>query len=561
VRVVTGRLSAQDKVTLLRQHLDDGVPLTRLADHVGVPVRTLSRWAAAYRDGGSVSSLERKARSDRGQRHLPEDLVTIIEALALRRPAPTTAFVHRRVTDLAHDQGLPAPSYSTVRAVVTAIDPGLRTLALHGDTAYRDQFELVLRRTATRPNEQWQADHTLLDVQILDRQHQPVRPWLTVVLDDYSRAVAGYTLLLRDPTAEQTALALHQAVRGKANPAWQVQGLPDVLYSDHGSDFTSSRLERVCLDTHIRLIHSRVGIPQGRGKIERFYRTITSELLPHLPGHIPHGTNGQPISPPTLSTVQLDAALEQFIVGEYHQRPHSETGQPPGQRWLGEAWIPRAPVHPEDLDLLLLTTATGRVVQRDGIRFNSTRYLSPVLAAYVGETVTIRYDPRDAAELRVFHNDRYLCRAIAPELAAGAITLEQLQDTRNRRRRALKQQLRERRSLADSLPPDHRYVPDPAPSPDAALPHRRPHPRRRHRRRRQDWTEVELSGNREAAGCGPGSRRDGDGRDGVGARRAPCRGPDSASPTRSGHHRFRSGRGRAVDADGRARPAVVLPRP
>jgi len=205
---VTVRLSAQEKVALLRQHLDDGVPLTRLAEHAGVPVRTLSRWATAYRAEGSVASLQRKTRSDHGHRQLSEDLVATIEALALRRPAPTTAFVHRRVGDLARDQGLPAPSYSTVRGIVAAIDPGLRTLALNGDTAYRDQFELVLRRTDSRPNEHWQADHTLLDVQILDRGGRAVRPWLTVVLDDYSRAVAGYTLLLGAPTAEQTALAL-----------------------------------------------------------------------------------------------------------------------------------------------------------------------------------------------------------------------------------------------------------------------------------------------------------------------------------------------------------------
>jgi len=310
--------------------------------------------------------LQRQARSDLGRRRLPEDLIAAIEALALRRPPPTTAYVHRRVSDLACDRGLPAPSYSTVRSVVAAIDPGLRTLAHSGDAAYRDQFELVHRRSASRPNEQWQADHTLLDLQVLDARQQPARPWLTVVLDDYSRAVAGYTVFLGEPTAEQTALALHQAAGRKSNPAWPVTGLPDVLYSDHGSDFTSSRLERVCLDTHIRLIHSRVGVPQGRGKIERFFGTVTTELLPHLPGHIPHGTRGQPLTPPTLTLGQLDGILERFVVEDYHARPHSETGQPPVQRWLGDGWIPRTPTHPEDLDLdlLLLTAVTGRKVQR-----------------------------------------------------------------------------------------------------------------------------------------------------------------------------------------------------
>jgi len=453
------RLAPEAKAALLRRHLDDGVPLARLAEHSGFGVRTLRRWAAGYRADPTVAGLGRRMRADRGRRRLPEDLVTAIEGLALRRPVPTTAFIHRRVVDLARDRGLPEPSYSTVRAILTGIDPGLRTLAVCGDAAYRDRFELVYRRTAARPNEQWQADHTLLDVQIIDARGRPARPWLTVVLDDFSRAVAGYTVFVGAPSAEQTALALHQAVRAKPNPAWPVMGLPDLLYSDHGSDFTSTRLERVCLDTHIRLIHSRVGVPQGRGKIERFYRTVTTELLPHLSGHIPHGTGGRPTSAPALTLAQLDAVLERFVVETYHAGEHSETGQPPAARWIGEGWIPRTPACPDDLDLLLLTAATGRIVQRDGIRFAGTRYVSPVLAAYVGETVAVRYDPRDAAELSVYHHDQYLCRAIAPELAAGAVTLKQLQDARTARRKALKAQLRDRRSAADALPADHRYLP------------------------------------------------------------------------------------------------------
>jgi putative transposase len=107
-------------------------------------------------------------------------------------------------------------------------------------------------------------------------------------------------------------------------------------------------------------------------------------------------------------------------------------------------------------------------VQRHGIRFASTRYVSPVLAAYEGETVTVRYDPRGAAELRVYHHDQYLCRAIAPELAADAVTLKQLQHARNAQRIALKQQLRERRSLADALPADHRYLPPPVAAREAS---------------------------------------------------------------------------------------------
>lgn len=463
------------KLALLRQHDEDGVPWTRLAATVGVPTRTLSRWAQQYRTHPTRAGLERRPRADKGRQRTPQELVEAIQALALRRPEPTVAFIHRRVSALAQNRGVPAPSYSTVRAVIAAIDPGLRTLAQHGDAAYRDRFELVYRRTASRPNEQWQADHTLLDVTILDKKGEPVRPWLTIVLDDYSRAVAGYTLFLGAPTAERTALALHQAINRKTNPAWPVMGLPDVLYSDHGSDFTSARLERVCLDTHIRLIHSRVGVPQGRGKIERFYGTITTELLPHLPGHIPHGTNGTPISPPALTMEQLDAILEHFIVEEYIARPHSETREAPATRWAASGFIPRTPASPDELDLLLLTAATTRKVQRDGIQFASTRYVSPVLAAYVGEQAIVRFNPRDVGEIRVYFNDEFLCRAIAPELAAEEISLEQLQTARAQRRHSLKRQLRQRRSLADALPDDTRYLPptetaDPEPVPTSVPP-------------------------------------------------------------------------------------------
>lgn len=234
---------------MLRQH-DHEVPWTRIAAESGVPVRTLTRWSAQYRADPTSRGLQRVRRADRGTRRIPAELVEVIEALALRRPEPTAAYIHRRVSDIADNRGLTAPSYSRVRAVIEAIDPGLLTLAQHGDAAYRNRFELVLRRTTARPNEQWQADLTLLDIAVLDKSGVPARPWLTVVLDDHSRAAAGYTVFIGTPTAEQTALALHQAVNRKANPDWTVCGLPDVLYRDHGSDFTSARLERVCLDTH-----------------------------------------------------------------------------------------------------------------------------------------------------------------------------------------------------------------------------------------------------------------------------------------------------------------------
>ena len=71
----------------------------------------------------------------------------------------------------------------------------------------------------------------------------------------------------------------------------------------------------------------------------------------------------------------------------------------------------------EQLDLLLLTVVQARRVRQDGIHFHGNCYFDLTLAAYVGEDVTIRYDPRDIAEVRVYHNSKFLCRAICQELA------------------------------------------------------------------------------------------------------------------------------------------------
>jgi transposase InsO family protein len=207
---------------------------------------------------------------------------------------------------MAGERGWPAPSYGTVRSIVVSLDPGLVTLALDGPAGYRDRFELVFRREARAANAIWQADHTQLDVMILDAG-QPARPWLTVILDDFSRAVAGYAVNLAAPSALQTALALRQAIWRKPDPAWTVCGLPEVLYSDHGSDFKSHHLEQVAADLRIQLINSTAGVPQGRGKIERLFGTITTELLPQLPGYLPPSGAGPP-SPPRLSLAELDAA-------------------------------------------------------------------------------------------------------------------------------------------------------------------------------------------------------------------------------------------------------------
>jgi putative transposase len=98
----------------------------------------------------------------------------------------------------------------------------------------------------------------------------------------------------------------------------------------------------------------------------------------------------------------------------------------------------RMPDSLEALDLLLVSVAASRRVRRDGIHFQGLRYMDPTLAVYVGEAVTIRYDPRDITEIRVFHRDRFLCRAVSPEHADRSISLKDIEQARTARRRALR---------------------------------------------------------------------------------------------------------------------------
>ena len=105
----------------------------------------------------------------------------------------------------------------------------------------------------------------------------------------------------------------------------------------------------------------------------------------------------------------------------------------------------------EQLDLLLLTVPKTRRVHPDGIRFSGLRYIDPTLAAYVGEEVLLRYDPRDVAEVRVFHEGRFVCRAVCQELAGETVPLREVIRARERRRRELRRTIQDRRKAVDSL--------------------------------------------------------------------------------------------------------------
>ncbi len=221
-----GGAEALAHFNILRPFLQDGVPLPRIAHEQDLSPRTLERWAARYRSEGLVG-LARRRRADKGEHRIPDKLRLLIEGLALEKPRRSVASIRRRACEVAEREGWPDPGYKLVWSIVRGVDPALMTIAHEGEQAYRQAYDLIHRREASRPNEIWQADHTELDIRVLDDQGESVRPWLTVVLDDYSRAVAGYYLTFAAPSAIGTALALHQASVGSRPPQLlAIYGLP-----------------------------------------------------------------------------------------------------------------------------------------------------------------------------------------------------------------------------------------------------------------------------------------------------------------------------------------------
>ncbi|CAO0822169.1 transposase [Desulfarculales bacterium] len=92
------------------------------------------------------------------------------------------------------------------------------------------------------------------------------------------------------------------------------RGLPRKIYLDHGPAVRSHHLEKITASLGIALVHSLHYVPQSRGKVERFFRTVRSQFLPGFKGDTLRGIN---------------EALECWIRDIYYQRKHLGTGQAP----------------------------------------------------------------------------------------------------------------------------------------------------------------------------------------------------------------------------------------
>lgn len=412
---------------LLEQSLPDQADWQAAAQQAHCSVKTLRRWVAAFQKQGLVG-LVRQRRKDEGERRaVSPERKHRIEALFLDHGARSIATVHRMASAYARQHGEPEPSYTVVREICRAIPRGVVCMAREGEKAWRDKFEPINRHESHAPNERWQMDHCKLDILVIDLQSGAVlgRPWLTVALDTYSRAVMGYHLSLYEPNSMSVCLALRQAIWHKPLPEWPMCGIPKQLHLDQGKDFTSRHLEQVAADLGITLIFATPYLARAKGKIERFWRTLNEQLWCELPGYVGPSVQDRPEKvTPSLTLSEIERFLVAYFLTVYHQRIHETTGETPAVRWQKNDFVPHMPISLRQLDLLLTMTQSRKVL-RDGLHLNGLIYWANELGGLIEEKVLIRFDPQNVAYAVVYHKNRYLCTASVPELSGVKISLKE----------------------------------------------------------------------------------------------------------------------------------------
>ena len=158
------------------------------------------------------------------------------------------------------------------------------------------------------------------------------------------------------------------------------RGLPARLYVDNGANFRSRQLALVCAKLGIALIHARPYQPAGKGKIERFFRTLRAAWLAHLGAEA------------TESLDTLNRTVWAWVEGEYHQSPHRGLGgRTPLDQWALAGANVRYPDPTTDLDDLFLFEVKRRVMKDRTVSLHGRLYEAD--AVLVGQTVTLRYDP------------------------------------------------------------------------------------------------------------------------------------------------------------------------
>ncbi len=338
---------------------------------------TILRWVRRYREsGGKLESLYPQDRSDQGQsRAMDEE--TSCTLIRFRRDMPELTVPHLLRT--MQQRGVISPesdlNLSTVYRFFRRHD-----LMHPKDAAPKDRrkFEAEL------PNDIWQSD--VMHGPSLSVSGRKKKSYLIAFIDDHSRLV---------PHAEFYPSENLAAFMKAFEQALLKRGLPRKLYVDNGSAFRAKQLEHTAASLGIALIHAKPYMPQGKGKIERFFRTVRTGFLPEFKG---------------TSLEEINEAIELWLSGIYHPRRHSGTGQSPFARFTSHMECIRTA--PEDLRDHFRKVVRRRVNKDRSVVVDRRFYEAPV--ALIGKTVEILFheESKETVEVRWNHKSYGMLRQV-----------------------------------------------------------------------------------------------------------------------------------------------------
>lgn len=335
-----------------------------------------------------------------------------------RRPKDTVWSAVRREVALINRQSLPQdkidlPSRATVYRIIAQLPEYKAVRNRLGKKAADAKFKYVKQGVSvSRPNERWEIDNYKTDIFVTDDNGEVIgRLWATVVIDCYTRAIMGYYLSFDAPSSHSVIMALYHAILPKADEGYPFFGLPEVIVVDNGPDYRSEHLTQACQQLKIQIEYARPYTPEWKGKIERFFRTLSQRLFHQMPGTTRSNSKDRgeynAVDEAMIVYHEAEDLLQGYLVNDYFISEHRRLKESPRERWEGyfKGNAPRLPANKAMLNVLLMK-AIMKPVHRYGIEWEGMIYQSPQLNELKkilpeGKKVKMRYDPTNLTRIFV----------------------------------------------------------------------------------------------------------------------------------------------------------------
>jgi|GEM_PF-680534 len=417
-----------------------------------ISARTLRRYFQAWSRAGQDRMALLPGFSQRGGRGKHRRTSILTQFPVLRRIVeqaiqdvyfttarrPVSAVTRRVIDDLerfnarvAVGEAIPIPLHGTLdRAIhryISRMDPWELDRARWGKRiADRKHQPVRSQRLARRILERVEIDHSPLKV-VVGTEAGPIgQPWLTVLIDYYSRMVLGFCLGFEPPSYAVLMEALRTAILPKTDlvkrfpriqGTWPCFGIPERIVCDRGSDLISKDFEQAAFQLGIELDFNPPRTPHFKGTVESFFDNLNDQLLSALPGRTfrswerraDHNADAGLMLPYEA----LLEILHLHLVDVYAAAKHPTADKTRREMWLESAaeYPPSLPGSPDDL-IVLLARRTERVVTSRGIELSGMFYTSDELMALRGELgannldidrLQVRYNPWDLGEAWVLN--------------------------------------------------------------------------------------------------------------------------------------------------------------